>query len=248
MLAFEDAWQGSFQEVGAELDVSRNGRRVTGRHYRPYVVLTFDCQGDKDAYVEARIRLASRHGRGVRIRRDGTFNAVRRKGRLRYRLRGRFVSPEVAQLTYSASMPPRRPRNRAHPGRCTTGHHPVVLTKDDTRLVGTYAALAQSFCPLGCGFGVQVRDLRNGRQTRDASSPGPVADLELKDNGSVAWISDPSFYPSPSEPSGRTVWADDLAGHKRLLDSGNISKPSLTLNGSTLTWRKDGVLRSATLY
>jgi hypothetical protein len=31
-------------------------------------------------------------------------------------------------------------------------------------------------------------------------------------------------------------------------DSGNIDETSLTLNRSTLTWRKDGVVGSATLY
>jgi len=32
------------------------------------------------------------------------------------------------------------------------------------------------------------------------------------------------------------------------LDGGDISLKSLTLHGSTLTWRNGGVVRSATLY
>ena len=114
------------------------------------------------------------------------------------------------------------------------------------RLNGAYAALGQSFCPNGCGYGVQVRDLRTGRQTRAAAAPGRVADLELKDNGSVAWISDPSLF--LPQFTSRTVWADDTAADERVLDSGNISERSLTLTDSTLTWLKDGVVRSATLH
>lgn len=297
-----------FRDVSAELRVSRSGRRITGRGYGSYVSVAFECKRDKEGYFEGTIRMASPRLRGPRIRRDGSFRLVKRTGRLRYRLRGRFVSPDAAKLVYRASMPPREPKNPSNPGRCTVRRRPVALRRDaeapfrgcryqrartliwgsigrvftqyrltfqgfmpyvfgclfgtnrrfalsqdhddeavdEARLSGAFVALGQSFCPLGCGFGVEVTDLRNGREIRTASSPGAVADLELKGNGSAAWISYPSFY--PSKLVGQTVWADDNAGHARLLDSGKISKRSLTLTGSTLTWLKDGVVRSATLY
>jgi hypothetical protein len=67
--------------------------------------------------------------------------------------------------------------------------------------------------------------------------------LELKDNGSIGWINlAPPYTVAP--PS---VSAYDSLG-RRLLDSGNIALESLTLSGSTLSWVKDGVPQSATLY
>jgi hypothetical protein len=119
---------------------------------------------------------------------------------------------------------------------------------DRFRLVGLYLAYAQAECPMGCGFSIHVRDLRDGRETRHVplmgSSPlGSVTDLELRDTGSVAWIADvPPYFPDV----GRGVWAYDRGGYRRL-DGGNISLGSLTLSGATLTWVKDGMTRSATL-
>jgi hypothetical protein len=119
------------------------------------------------------------------------------------------------------------------------------------RLVGSYLAYAEIGCVgVGCGYGVVVRDLRDGGVARSAPTPyvsqeffGPVADLELKENASVAWIAGPAPY---SNEVGPSVWAYDGAG-KRRLDTGDISPTSLELDGSTLTWVKEGVLRSATL-
>ena len=72
---------------------------------------------------------------------------------------------------------------------------------------------------------------------------GIVVDLELKANGSHAWIE----TGPPVVGQFPAVWAVDGFGQRRL-DSGNVSLKSLILSGSTLTLRKDGVMHSATLY
>lgn len=112
------------------------------------------------------------------------------------------------------------------------------------QLVGPYVAYEVQGCVgLGCGFSLVVRDLRDGSKFRDESK-GSVGDLELKENGSVAWISTSDF--DPAEPM-RRVWASDSLG-TRLLDEGpGIAPGSLELNGSTLSWVNGGLSRSATL-
>ena len=116
------------------------------------------------------------------------------------------------------------------------------------RLVGPYVAYQQAECAMGCIYTLHVRDLRDGRELRSVAPHmrepyGRVTDLELKDNGSIAWIGVPTQYSSVTVPS---VWAYDGLGWRQL-DSGNIARDSLTLSGSTLTWVRDGVARSATL-
>ncbi len=72
-----------------------------------------------------------------------------------------------------------------------------------------------------------------------------VTDLVLKPNGSVAWIVDRLAF--MGSPHTIDVVAVDSTG-RRLLDSGLAVDPtSLTLTGSTLTWRKGGATKSATL-
>jgi hypothetical protein len=127
----------------------------------------------------------------------------------------------------------------------------VGLSLKHFRLAGPYLAY-------GCGgnwmdrcfAGVRVVDLRDG-SLRSPQLPawvfnhigwGPVpADVELKENGSVAWtIAGPPGWP-------REVGALDTSG-QRLLDSGpNLDVNSLELNESTLTWLNDGTTRSTTL-
>ncbi len=116
------------------------------------------------------------------------------------------------------------------------------------RLAGPYVAYHGAYCSMGCGFNLIVLDLRDGRRVRevpDASSAfiGRVTDLELNENGSIAWIATAPPYSSERAPS---VSAYDSLGQRRL-DTGNIALQSLTLDGSTLSWEKDGVARSATL-
>lgn len=112
---------------------------------------------------------------------------------------------------------------------------------DDFRLAGPYVAYEEQGCVgLGCGSGVIVRDLRDGRKVREAPDAfsdtfGSVTDLELKENGSVAWM------------GSSTVWASDSLG-TRLLDEGpDLVHGSLELNGSALSWVNGAVSRSATL-
>jgi hypothetical protein len=117
----------------------------------------------------------------------------------------------------------------------------------DFRLVGPYLAYAWHPCAEGClRDDVEVRDLRDGKLARRGPTSaggheGAITDLELKDNGSVAVIA----YSYPPDRA-REVWAYDTLGARRL-DRGDISPRSLVLEGSTLSWVKDGVVRSATL-
>ena len=118
------------------------------------------------------------------------------------------------------------------------------------RLVAPYVAYEEQSCVgLGCGFSVTVRDLRGGSRVRKAPEPatdsfGKVTDLELKDNGSVAWISNsPPFSPTPA----RSVWASDGLGTRRLDTGPDIALGSLVLNGSVLSWVNGGLSRSAGL-
>jgi hypothetical protein len=116
------------------------------------------------------------------------------------------------------------------------------------RLVGPYVAYHGAYCPMGCGFDLTVLDLRDGRRVREVpgASPGSIGrvkDLELHQNGSIAWISTAPPYSSERTPS---VSSYDTFGRRRL-DTSNIALDSLELSGSTLSWAMDGVAYSATL-
>jgi hypothetical protein len=101
----------------------------------------------------------------------------------------------------------------------------------------------------GCVSALYVTDLRDGSRREVKVSGGQfrgggVEDLELKENGSVAWIE------SAFERGSRTVeqvGALDTTG-QRVLDRGfRIERNSLTLTGSTLSWINAGQARSAVL-
>ena len=117
------------------------------------------------------------------------------------------------------------------------------------RLAGPYVAYAWHPCAEGCqGEDVEVKDLRDGRVARHAGygaggHDGAVSDLELKPNASVGVIALGDPYAPRLVPE---VWAYDTLG-ARPLDRGNISRSSLELNGSTLSWLKDGFPHSAAL-
>jgi hypothetical protein len=126
----------------------------------------------------------------------------------------------------------------------------VGLRLGQFRLAGPYLAY-------GCGgnwmdrcrSGVRVVDLRDGSVRRpvmptwvwNLNGWTVPADVELKDNGSVAWIlAGPVGWP-------REVGALDTNG-QRLLDSGTrIDPASLTLDGTTVSWREGDQMHSAAL-
>ncbi len=74
-----------------------------------------------------------------------------------------------------------------------------------------------------------------------------VHDLVLRRNGSIASIAPASRYEDETRPSAIQVRALD-AGGVLILDEGRgISLRSLELDGTTVSWVKDGVRQSATL-
>jgi hypothetical protein len=308
--------------IDAQLAVSRSGRSLKTDSY---VDFDFPCARERSGYhASGRLRLAPRRGR-VRIRRDGSFAlrkrqrtrgpevlaaSARRRGPVRFRLRGRFQRNGAVRLVYRVRSTPRRPRNRARPGVCVSppqvarlyldgkppfsgcrsqpawtlvqGKRGRVFTqwrfvRGDGFFPYVFACLfdANLRIPLGwdwdtdtvelptlsepfvayvlgthcCLRRITVRDLRDGtvvHRTDNASSESgadlEVRSLVLSNLGSVAWIVVRSY------PGRRIeVWALDSSG-LRMLDSGRqIAPRSLRLNGSTLSWVKRGVVRSATL-
>jgi hypothetical protein len=93
---------------------------------------------------------------------------------------------------------------------------------DDIRLAGPYVAYSWHPCGGAACLTdvVELRDLRDGRWLdADVGPSGYVSDLELNENGSLAFIRHPYPYPSPAE-----LWANDMFGRRRL-DSGNMRPP-----------------------
>lgn len=74
-----------------ELRVSRSGRKL-GRSSS----VRLRCGRN---YSEV-VRLRRPHRKSLRIRRGGRFSLAKRKGRLRFRLRGRFVTRDYAKVVY----------------------------------------------------------------------------------------------------------------------------------------------------
>jgi hypothetical protein len=115
------------------------------------------------------------------------------------------------------------------------------------RLAGRFVAHSLVTCRDRCSVRVVVTDARTSR-TRARSvpaglDPNAVRDLELRPNGSVAWIG-PS---SAGEGAPLEVRARDASG-ERTLDSGADVEPhSLALGGATLYWTKAGRPVSAQL-
>jgi hypothetical protein len=125
------------------------------------------------------------------------------------------------------------------------------------RLAGRFVAYATFLegAADGSQAYVDVRDLRTGARTKSVTAgepdegqfshdfQGPIQDLELRSNGSVAWI-EKTF--TTGDPLFRVVKHD--AGGRAVLDAGTDVDPrSLALSGSRLYWTRGGTPFAATL-
>jgi hypothetical protein len=102
---------------------------------------------------------------------------------------------------------------------------------------------------------IHVRDLRSGREVfrHQAGEPdatdnqGPVQDLELKPNGSIAWI-EATKPVSPQTQLTYRVLERAAGGQAVTLDEGpDVAPRSLAVSASTVYWTRAGVPRSALL-
>ena len=123
------------------------------------------------------------------------------------------------------------------------------------RLAGRYVATAAEYtASTGDAQGalIQVRDLRSGALVQRFQSPGDpntydVTDLELRSNGSVAWIAR-IIQGMPATTTYEVRRFPATESHSTILDAGPaIGRRSLALSGPTLYWTRDGALRSTTL-
>ncbi len=126
------------------------------------------------------------------------------------------------------------------------------------RIAGRYVAFdTTAFNKNEPDYGLRVVDARTGRTKRDGAAlysgdephdpavDGGVTDIELKPNGSVAWIVENPF----AEPARR--WevntSDRSKDRDRILDTGaDIAPVSLASSGSTLYWTNASQAWSAT--
>jgi hypothetical protein len=95
-----------YSTTDAGIRVARSGRRLL--EGRDVSWLAFECTGF------AAVPLARRDGQPIRVRRDGSFSVSGRRGRVHYRVSGRFPSRDRARLRYRAV----RISPRGEPGRC----------------------------------------------------------------------------------------------------------------------------------
>ncbi len=123
------------------------------------------------------------------------------------------------------------------------------------RLAGRHVAFVSEYtASTGDALGavVAVRDLRTGVFVSRFQSPGDpntydVTDLELRANGSVAWIARiVAGMPATTTYEVRVFPATQ--SHSTIVDSGPAIGPqSLALSARTLYWTHDGAARSASL-
>lgn len=123
------------------------------------------------------------------------------------------------------------------------------------RLAGRYVATAAEYtASTGDALGalIQVRDLRSGALVQRFQSPGDpntydVTDLELRSNGSVAWIAR-IIQGMPATTTYEVRRFPTTESHSTILDAGTgIGPRSLALSGRTLYWTHDGAPRSTIL-
>jgi hypothetical protein len=107
-------------------------------------------------------------------------------------------------------------------------------------------SVTRSSRPSGSGRSVPGRQRLAADRWAVRRSARGVVDLELKENGALAWTVARGSWADP-QFSARELWVSDAQG-RRMLDRGpGLDTQSLTLSGSTLTWVNDGQTRSATL-
>lgn len=185
--------------------------------------------GDRIEFQTSRVVVVTNSRLAVRETEDfSVFGCVKRLGR-RYRV-------------------DRRPHGRE-----------IEIFRPAGRFVATvsYGFVSEDQDPETPSVFVSMVDLTNGdlyRVARHLLNPlGVVVDLELKSNGSLAFLVVRGFEPD----SGfvRELVACEIATcyssqrratKRRVLDSGFIDD-SFSLTGSTLRWRKEGMPRSAVL-
>jgi hypothetical protein len=119
-------------------------------------------------------------------------------------------------------------------------------------VAGTFMAiLVQEICQPGSGSGqIRVVDLQTGTVHLDQAAPlsrdfgqNGVKSLVLAPTGSAAWIICEWQATRPCQVVDETAF-----GSNTLLDQGDqIDPQSLTLDGSTLSWRNNGETKTATL-
>jgi hypothetical protein len=126
-------------------------------------------------------------------------------------------------------------------------------------LAGRYVGYTLAACNIDQAKDrVYVRDLRTGKVLVQTSASETltlgignrlVTDIELKANGSVAWIvmRSPSSVAEEVRKSDRTI-AKGPRTTSKLLDAGNhIAPRSLTREDSTISWTNAGVTKTARL-
>lgn len=126
------------------------------------------------------------------------------------------------------------------------------------RISGHFAGyVVDPGCPAddGCGVGRRVTSL-NLRTGADRAYWGTTLedvqgerahDLVLRRNGSIASIASGTEFGDETPPSVIQVRALDASGVRTLDEGPGISLRSLELGGTTVSWVKDGVRKSATL-
>jgi hypothetical protein len=132
------------------------------------------------------------------------------------------------------------------------------------QLAGTFVAYESFFSGVESEWYVAVRDLRNGRLVHhvptgtpvhhapNAAGVGPITDLVVKTDGSVAWIAEDEERASPKTATSPEilyydVYAADKSGTRLLAASLEVNPSSLAVAGSTLYWEQGGKPMSGTL-
>lgn len=110
------------------------------------------------------------------------------------------------------------------------------------RLAGPYVGYVVTFCGgIGCSSAFYIKDLRNGVERRLPNLAQGVADFVVSPNAAVAVITPAGMA---NTPEVRIVIGDS----GEVIDSGEgIDPSSLELEGSVLSWIKDGIRRTAPL-